>query len=433
MQATVEITSSLGRRMSVAIPMLLIEEEISQRLNKLARTAKLAGFRPGKVPMKLVQQQFGYSVRQEVISSTVERTFGDAVEQNKLKIAGRPTIEPKPAEGADHFEYIATFEVFPEVAVGDFSGIAIERPILQITDAEVDKTLSVLRKQRRSFEPVKRAAKMGDQVNVVLRAEMDGKEVEGTDGQSVDLVLGEGGRIADFDNNIVGAKAGQTQKFEIAYAPDFANPELAGKTLGYEVTINSIAEARLPEVNADFARELGVEDGDVARMRAEIKENLEQEVAKRVRTLLKDQVYKLLLERVNVDLPHALVSLEINRLMQTAQNNMQSRGVDMSNITLEPVHFEEQAQRHVKLRLILAEIVSRNELHANPEQVRSFVEEFAKSFEHPAEVVRWYYADPQRMEEPVGLATEENVVNWLLGLAKVTDKEVAFDELMGST
>ncbi|TRZ68647.1 MAG: trigger factor [Rhodocyclaceae bacterium] len=432
MQATVETISALERRITVAVPMQPIEEEVSQRLSKLARTVKLSGFRPGKVPMKLVQQQYGPSVRQEVISNTVERTFGDAVEQNKLKVAGYPNIEHKPTANADQLEYIATFEVYPEIVIGDFAAVAIERPALQVSEAEVDKTIEVLRKQRALFEPVKRAAKKGDKVNITFRAEMEGKEVEGTNGQGIDLVLGEGGRIADFDDNIVGSKAGAIKKFEIAYAQDFANPELAGKTVSYEVTLNSVANQKLPEVDAEFARELGVEDGDVAKMRAEIRESLEQEVAKRVRARLKEQVFQSLLENVSVELPRSLVALEINRLMQAAHDNLQSRGVDLNAVTLEPMHFEEQAQRHVKLRLILAEVVTKNELHAKPEQVRAMVEDFAKSFEDPAEVVRWYHADPQRMNEPVGMATEENVVNWVLERAKVKEKKIAFDELMGN-
>jgi len=433
MQATVETISNLERRMTVVVPMQPIEQEVSQRLTGLTRTVKLSGFRPGKVPLKLVQQQYGPQVRQEVISSTVERTFGDAVEQNKLRVAGYPNIAHKPAETPDQFEYVATFEVYPDIAIGDLSTTVIERPVLKVAKADVDKTIEVLRKQRAVYEPVKRAAKKGDKVNIDFSAVMDGKPVEGTDGKGADLVLGEGGRIAEFDDNIVGIKAGASKKFDIVYAQDFANPELAGKTVGYEVTVNSVAEPKLPAVDAEFARELGVAEGDVAKMREEIKESLEQEVDKRVRAVLKDQVFQSLLSQVDIELPRALVSQEIDRLAQATHSNLQSRGVDMSKVNLEPMYFEEQAQRHVKLRLILAEVVSRNELHAKPEQVRAAVEDYARSFERPEEVVRWYYADPQRMNEPAALATEENVVNWVLEHAKVTDKKVAFDELMGNT
>jgi len=433
MQATVETISTLERRVTVAVPMQPIEEEVSQRLVQLARTVKLSGFRPGKVPMKLVQQQYGPSVRQEVISNTVERTFGDAVEQNKLRVAGYPSIEPKQSETTDKFEYIATFEVYPEVVIGDLSSLAIERPIAKVVAADLDKTIEVLRKQRAVFESVNRGAKKGDKVNISFRTAMDGKEVEGTNGQGVDLVLGEGGRVADFDDNVIGTKAGTTKKFDISYAQDFSNPDVAGKTVSYEVTVNSVAEPKLPEVDAEFAMALGVADGDVEKMRKEIEESLEQEVAKRLRAYLKDQVFKSLVDNVNVELPRALIALESDRLMQTAQNNLQSRGVDIASVVLEPAHFEEQAQRHVKLRLILSELVAKNDLPPKPEQVRAVVDEFAKSFEDPEEVVRWYYADAQRMNEPAGLAMEENVVAWVLERANVKDKKIAFDELMGNT
>ena len=433
MQATVETISNLERRMTVVLPMQSIEQEVSQRLSGLTRTVKLSGFRPGKVPLKLVQQQYGPQVRQEVISSTVERTFGDAVSQNKLKVAGYPSIAQKPAETADQFTYVATFEVYPEIAIGNLSKTVIERPVLKVSKVEVDKTIEVLRKQRATYNLVKRAAKKGDKVNIDFVTEIDGKTAEGTDGKGADLVLGEGGRIAAFDDNLIGMKADVSKKFNIVYPPDAANQELAGKTINYDVTVHSVAEPKLPALDAEFAKELGVTDGDVTKMREEIKESLELEVNKRARTLLKEQVFQSLLSNVDIELPRALVAQEIDRLSQAAHDSLQSRGVDMSKVSLEPVHFEEQAQRQVKLRLILAEVVSKHELNAKSEQVRAVVDEFARSFERPEEVVRWYYADPQRMNEPIALATEENVVNWMLECAKVTDKKVAFDELMGNT
>ena len=433
MQATVETISNLERRMTVIVPMKPIEEEVNQRINRLARTAKLSGFRPGKVPLKLVQQQYGAQVRDEVLSNTVERTFSDAVEENKLRVAGFPNIEHKPfAEAAEQFEYTATFEIFPEVTIGDLSKTKIERPVLEVGDADVKKTIDVLIKQRATFEPVKRASKKGDKVNVTLKASIDGQEVESTGEQGIDLVLGEGGRIAEFDDNLIGNKAGSTKTFEITYPADHNPEQLAGKTVSYEVTFNSVEQAKLPEVDADFARSLGVEDGDVEKMQAEIKASLVQEVDKRVRAKLKEQVFQALIDNVNLELPKTLIGVEINRLMQMTQQNLQQRGVDLSNVTLEPSMFEEQAKRGASLRLILAELVNKNELHAKPEQIRAMVDQFAQSFEQPADVVRWYYEDPKRLDEPAALATEENVVAWVLESAKVSDKKVKFDDLMGN-
>lgn len=433
MQATVETISNLERRMTVAVPIKPIEEEVAQRLKRMAKTVKLSGFRPGKVPFSLVEKNYGQQVRDEVFSTSMERSFSDAIEQNKLRVAGYPSIEQKPlTENAEHFEYIATFEVFPEIAVGDLSGAVIERPALSVSDEDVDRTVEVLRKQRVSYEPVKRAAKKGDRISIVFRATIDGQEVESTQGQTIDLVLGEDGRIAEFDDNLIGAKAETSKSFDITYAEDNPSPQLAGKTISYEVEIKAVAQPKLPEVDAEFAKNLGVDDGDVAKMRAEIKESLEQEVTKRVRSLLKDQVFKALLSVSTFDMPNSLVAIEMNRLLQSARQGLEQRGVDVSQVNLEPSMFDEQAKRNVGLRLILAELVSKHGLHATPEQVRAMVDEFAKSFEDADEVVRWYYTDPQRLDEPMGLATEENVVAWVLERAKVTDKAVAFDELMGN-
>lgn len=433
MAATVETISNLERRMTITVPMGPVEEEINQRISRLSRTAKLPGFRPGKVPLRFVQQQYGAQVRDEVLSSAVERSFTEAVEENKLRVAGFPNIEHKPFEQAKGaFEYVATFEVFPEVSLGDLSKSKIERPVLEVGDAEVQKTLDVLVNQRKTFEPVKRAAKKNDMVNLSLKAFLDGQEVESTDDNGLNIVLSEGGRVPEFDENIIGSKAGAEKSFEITYPADHQAEQLAGKTVSYQVKVNSVSQAKLPEIDADFARTLGVVDGDVEKMRAEIAESLKQEVGKRVKAKLKDQVFQSLLDAAEVEIPKSLIGIETTRLMQMAQQNLQQRGVDLSNVSLEPSMFEEQAQRNAKLRLILSDIVTKNNLQANAEQVRAMVDQFAQSFEHPADVVRWYYEDPKRLDEPAALATEENVVSHVLALAKVADKKVKFDDLMGN-
>jgi len=432
MQATVENISNLERRLTVAMPMQPIEDEISQRLSRLARTAKMAGFRPGKVPFKMVVQQYGQQVRQEVISGKVEETFSDAVHQNALKVAGYPSIEPKPFnEGSENYEYVATFEVFPEFTIGDLSGIAVNRPKLKVVEADVDKTVEVLQKQRATFEPADRGAEMGDSITIEFSSQIDGEQVENTNGQHVSMLLGEQGRLADFDANIVGARSGETRKFDLAFPADYHNPSLAGKTASYEVKVVSVSAPKLPKVDADFARELGVEDGDVKKMRAEIKESLEQEVEKRVNAAVKTQVMEGLVNAVEIDLPKSLVAIEAGRLMDGARQNLQQRGIDPASINIEPSMFEVQARHNVKLRLILVDLVRANELQAKPEQIRAAIDGYAKSFEQPDEVVAWYYADQQRLNEPAAAATEDNVVAWVLERAKVTDKKTSFDELMG--
>jgi len=433
MSATVEIISKLERRMTVTVPMKPIEDEINQRISQLMRTAKLPGFRPGKVPAKFVQQQYGAQARDEALTNAVERSFSEGVESNKLRVAGYPNIEHKPfAEADKEFEYVATFEVFPEVEIGDLSKVKVERPVLDVAAADVQRTLDVLVKQRATYEPVKRAAKKGDKVKLGLSASIDGNEVESTGGQTIDLVIGEGGRVPQFDDHLVGAKAGGEATFEITYPADHQPDQLAGKTVSYKVNFVEVAQVKLPEIDADFAKTLGVDDGDVEKMKAEIKESLSQEVTKRVRQNVKEQVFDALVSNAKFELPNALLGMEIDRLMQMSRHNLQQRGVDLANVTLEPSMFEDQAKRGATLRLVLMHLVNEHSLQADAEQVRAMVDQFSVSFERPEDVVRWYYDDVKRLDEPAALATEENVVNWVLATAKVTDKKVKFDDLMGN-
>jgi len=433
MALNVETLGNLERRISISVPLQPLEAQIKQRLNQISRTAKFAGFRPGKAPMGLVNQHYGNQVRDEVYSGAVEKSFGDAVEQSKLRVAGFPNIEHKPFDAASEtLEYTATFEVFPEVTIGDLAKVKIERPVIEVSDADVKKTLDVLVKQRVTFDPVKRASKKGDRVNVTLKAFIDGEEVESTGDAGIELVLGETTRVAMFDDELIGGKAGATKKFDITYPADHNPAQLAGKTVGYEVTFISVAQPKLPEIDADFAKSLGIEDGDVEKMKAEITESLKQEVAKRVSAKLKEQVFQALVDSADFDIPRALLEVEINRMMQTTEQNLKQRGADLGNIRLEPAMFEDQAKRSTKLRLILGELINTNGLHADADQVRAMVDVFSQSFERPADVVTWYYADPKRLDEPAALATEENAVTWVLSKAKVSDKKVKFDDLMGN-
>ncbi|EUJ10543.1 trigger factor [Methylophilaceae bacterium 11] len=431
MAVSVEKISNLERRMTISVPLAPLEGQIRQRLSQISRTAKFAGFRPGKAPIGLVNQHYGDQVRDEVYSKAVETSFGDAVEENKLRVAGFPNIEHKPfAEAAQDFEYTATFEVLPEIQLKDLSKVKIEQPALEVADADVEKTLDVLVKQRVTFEPVKRAAKKGDRINIALIASIDGKEVERTADNGIDLVVGEPGRMADFDDALLGGKAGATKTFEIAYPADHNPAQLAGKTVSYEVTFNTVSQPVLPPVDAEFAKSLGVEDGNIDTMKTEIKASLTQEVEKRVKARVKEAVFQALIAEAEFEAPKAIVGSEINRLMQVTAQNLQQRGMDPKAIQLEPAMFEEQAKRNAALRLILAEVVNTNNLQATPDQIRAMVDTFAQSFEKPAELVSWYYADVKRLDEPAALATEENVVNWVLNQAKVTNKKIKFDELM---
>lgn len=431
MAASVETISGLERRMTVKVPLAPLEGQIKQRLSQILRTAKFSGFRPGKAPIGLVNQHYGNQVRDEVYSKAVETSFGDAVEENKLRVAGFPNIEHKPfVEAATDLEYTATFEIFPEVKLVDLSKVKIEKPTLEIAEADVEKTLDVLVKQRVSYVPVNRAAIKGDFVNVSLVASIDGKQVESTGEKGIDLVLGEPNRIAAFDDELVGGEVGTSKKFEITYPQDHNPAQLAGQAVGYEVTFNSVAEPVLPKIDAEFAKSLGVDDGDIEKMRAEIKLSLEQEVEKRVKARVKEGVFQALIAESQLEVPKVLVGAEINRMMQMTAQNLQQRGMNPSDINLEPSMFTEQAKRSTALRLILSEVVNTNNLQANADQVRAVVDTFANSYEKPSELVSWYYADVKRLDEPAALATEENVVNWVLEKAQVTATKIKFDELM---
>jgi trigger factor len=428
---SVETVSNLERRMTIKVPLAPLEGQIRQRLQQISRTAKFSGFRPGKAPVGLVNQHYGNQVRDEVYSKAVETSFGDAVEQNKLRVAGFPNIEHLPfKEAAEELEYVATFEIFPEVVIGDLSKVKIERPTLEVADADVEKTLDVLVKQRVSYEPVKRASKKADRINITLTASIDGQQVETTGDRGIELVIGEPGRVKEFDDALIGGKAGSEKTFDITYPEDHNPAQLAGKTVSYAVKFISVSQPVYPEIDAEFAKNLGVEDGNLDTMKAEIKQSLEQEVAKRIASRVKESVFEALVNESTFELPKAIVAAETNRLMQVAAQNLRERGVDPQTVPMEPSVFEAQAQRNAKLRLILTEVVNGNNLQANADQVRAMVDTFALSFEKPEELVNWYYADVKRLDEPAALATEENVVAWVLEKAKVTNKKTKFDELM---
>jgi trigger factor len=428
---SVETVSNLERRMTIKVPLAPLEGQIRQRLQQISRTAKFSGFRPGKAPIGLVNQHYGDQVRDEVYSKAVETSFGEAVEQNKLRVAGFPNIEHLPfKDAAEEFEYIATFEIFPEVAIGDLSKVKIERPTLELSDADVEKTLDVLVKQRVSYEPVKRASKKADRINITLTASIDGQQVESTGDRGIDLVIGEPGRVSEFDDALIGGKAGTEKSFDITYPADHNPAQLAGKTVTYDVKFVSVSQPVYPEIDAEFAKNLGVEDGNLDTMKSEIKQSLEQEVDKRIKARVKESVFQALVDETSFELPKAIVSAETNRLMQVAAQNLRQRGVDPAQVPMEPSVFETQAQRNAKLRMVLTELVNTNNLQATADQVRAMVDSFAQSFEKPYELVSWYYADVKRLDEPAALATEENVVAWVLDKAKVTNKKIKFDELM---
>lgn len=428
--ASVETLGALERRISMSVPSEDIERQIGERLKKLARNVKMDGFRPGKVPFKLVQAQYGPQVRYEVIGDAVQKAFEQAVRENKLKVVGQPRIEPKDGADAKAFEFNATFEVYPEFKPGDVSNAQIERPQVSVGDTEVDKTIEILRKQRATFHAVERASQSGDRVVVGFEGRIDGEVFQGGQATDYGFVLGEGRMLPEFETAATGLRAGERKTFTLKFPDDYHAKDVAGKTASFELSLTKVEEPRLPPLDEEFARTLGVKDGDVAKMRAEVHANVEREVKKRVTARVKGQALQLLHDATPVELPKTLIAMETQGLAERARAEFESRGMKLEKMPIDPSAFEASAKRRVALGLIIGELARAEGLQPKPEQVRKLIEEQAESYESPAEVVKWFYMQPQRLSEMEGLALEDNVVNWVLSKAKVVDKAIAFDELM---
>ena len=437
MAAQVETLGTLERRISMSVQVAEIERRVDERIKQLARNVKLAGFRPGKVPMKIVVQQYGPQVRNEVLSDAVQKEFGDAVKEAKLKVAGYPRIEQKTEPSKESappqaLEFSATFEIYPEVKVGDLSTQAIERPQLAVDDAAVDRTIEVLRKQRMTWSAVSRPAQDGDRVTVDFEGRIAGQAFEGGNGTGTTLVLGEGRMLPKFEESLRGAKTGEPRTFELEFPADYPRSELAGKAASFTVTLTQIEEGVLPPVDAEFAKRLGIADGDVEKMRVEIKANVEREVRKRVDARVKEQALNALLNVAPLELPKSLVQMEVQRMIERAAADLQARGIKPEKVPLDPKAFEAGAQKRVALGLIFAEVSRAENLQPKPAQVRALIDAEAQSYENPGEVVKWFYMQPERLSEMEGLALEANVIDWVVAKSKVTEKAVSFDELMGS-
>jgi len=432
MAVNVETIGTLERRVTMAVPVEQIERQVDARLKKLARDVKMPGFRPGKVPLKLVAQQYGPQVRSEVLGDAVQNAFSDAMKAANLRVAGYPKIEKKEGSDESALEFSATFEVYPEVKLGDVSSTTIERPQATVDDAAVEQTIEVLRKQRVRYAPATRAAQSGDRVTVDFEGRIDGVAFAGGKADGFAFVLGEKRMLPEFEAAVSGMAAGENKTFELRFPDDYQGKEVAGKTAAFTLTLKEVGEPQLPAVDAEFAKSLGVADGDLDKMRAEIRANVEREVKKRVDARIKQQALQALVDATPLEVPRSLVELESRQLVERAAADLQSRGLKIEKLPFDPAAFETSAKRRVTLGLIIAELARAEGLQPKPAQVRALVEQEAQSYESPAEVVRWFYMQPERLSEMEGLALESNVVEWVLSKAKVSDKPVAFEELMGA-
>ncbi|TWI68972.1 trigger factor [Pseudoduganella lurida] len=443
MATAVENLGKLERRLTISFPLSDVRTEVEKRLKVQAKSARAPGFRPGKVPMKMVAAQYGYQIETDVLNDKVGRAFNDAANENQLRVAGFPNIQPKEDSPEGQLTFDATFEVYPEVTIGDLSAVEIETVKSSVTDAEIDKTIDILRKQRVHFHTKGEAgehgdggaavAANGDRVTVDFVGKIDGVEFEGGKADDYTFVLGEGRMLPEFETATVGLKVGESKTFPLPFPEDYHGKDVAGKTAEFTITLKNLEWAHLPEVDAEFAKSLGVADGDLAKMREDIKVNLEREVNGRVKARNKEAVMDALVNTATLDVPQALIDQDTERLAEMTRQDMASRGMNVKDVPFPPELFKEKAERRVRLGLILSQLVGENELAATPEQVKAQIEDFAQSYEDPREVLKYYYSDRRRLAEVEALVLEENVVTYVLGLSKTSAKEVPFDELMGST
>lgn len=432
--SNLETLSGLQRRLNASIPQQQLRGEMEARLKRIGRTAKVHGFRPGKVPFKVLEQQYGPSVQQEVLGESLQRTFAEAAVSNKLQVAGYPQFEIKTADlNAPQIEFSATFEVYPEVELGSIAGETVSRVSFTLGDADVEDTINNLRKQRAEFKKTERAAQNDDQVRMDFTGKLDGVVFDGGEAKDLALVLGAGRMLPDFEKAIVGMKAGETKSFDMTFPADYHGKDVAGKQVTFTITVHAVEAAHLPEVDAEFAKSLGMADGDVSKLKAEIRDNIGREAERRVKARNKDNAMDVLLKLAQLEVPKALLESEAQRLMQQTMQDMEARGMKIpKGVQLPTDMFAERATKRVKLGLILAELVKKHDLQAKPEQVKALVQEQAQSYEHPEEVVRWYSSDPARLREVENLVLEDNVVAWVMASAKLSDQAVTLNELMGS-
>jgi trigger factor len=434
MQTNVETIGALERRLNLAVPVADIEGEVRKRLTRLARTVKVAGFRPGKAPLRMLDQQYGPQVRSDVITERVQSSLNDAIREQNLRVAGTPRIEPYrgDAPAADTLEFSAVFEVYPDVQIGNIAEIEIKRPIVEVTSADVDRTIEVLRKQRATYTPVAREAQAGDRVRVDFTGTIDGVEFAGGQARDFPITLGEGRMLPEFEAALGGMKAGETKSFTLRFPDDYHGREVAGKEASFTMTVNEVEVQELPAVDSDFAKAFGIGSGSVDDLRKEVEANLKLELRRKVEATIKAQALSGLRQRATFAVPKVLVENEAQLLRQRAIANMrEQQNVKPEDLEVSVDVFRPQAEERVALGLIIAELVRSENLHAKPEQVKALVQETAQTYEQPEAVVRWHYEKPERLRDFEAMVLEQNVVDWILQRANVIDEPATFEQVMG--
>ena len=433
MAVTVETLEKLERKMTLTLPVNTIQSEVDLRLKRLARTVKMDGFRPGKVPMNVVAQRYGYSVHYEVMNDKVGEAFSVAANEAKLRVAGQPRISEKEGAPEGELSFDAVFEVYPEVKIGDLANAEVEKVTADVSDEAIDKTVDILRKQRRTFaqRALDAAAQDGDRATIDFEGKVDGEAFAGGKAEAFQFLIGEGQMLKEFEDAVRGMKSGDSKTFPLHFPADYHGKEVAGKQADFMVTVKKIEAAHLPEVNEALAKSLGIADASVDGLRADIRKNLEREVKFRLLARNKNAVMDALLANAELDVPQAIVQSELDRMVEGARADLKQRGIkDADKAPIPDDIFRPQAEKRVRLGLVVAELTRSNDLFPKIEQVKAHVEELASSYEKPEDVVRWYFSDEKRMAEVESVVIENNVTNFVLGKAKVVEKSVSFDDLM---
>ena len=436
MAVTVETLEKLERKITLSLPVDTIQNEVQSRLKRLARTVKMDGFRPGKVPMNVVAQRYCYSVHYEVMNDKVVEAFSVAANQAQLRVAGQPRISEKEGAPEGQLQFDAVFEVYPEVRISDLSGASVERVSSEVSGQAIDKTIEILRKQRRSFaqRAMDAAAQEGDRVTVDFEGKIDGEPFAGGKADDFQFLVGEGQMLKEFEEAVRGMKSGESKTFQLSFPADYHGKDVAGKQADFLVTVKKIEAAHLPEVNEALAKSLGIAEGTVEALRADIRKNLERELKFRVLARNKNAVMDALVAQAELEVPKASVQAELERMVEGARADLKQRGVkDADKAPIPEDLFRPQAEKRVRLGLVVAELVRANNLQARPEQIKAHVDELSASYEKPEEVVRWYTSDRRRMAEVEAVVIENNVTEFVLSKAKVSDKALEFDELMGQS
>ena len=428
MQISVENTSDIGRKVTVQVPEEKVQEEISSRLKKLARQIKIDGFRPGKAPARVIRQRFGQQVRQEVISDLIDSSFKEAMEEHGLRLAGEPQLTPKEMAEGKGLSYEVQFEVYPEIQLSPIEELEIKKSVCEITDQDLETMIERLRSQKKTWTEVDRPAQSGDRLTISFEGTKNDEPIEGGKAEHFEIELGAGQMIPGFEDHLIGAKAGDQLEFDITFPDDYQDEDLAGETVHFKVEVEKVEAGRLPEVDAEFIREYGVESGDLEEFRTEVRKNMERQLQKALQERLQAQVLDQLYEHNPIPVPEGLIKQEMQRVLGPLSDTLKKNPDLLNQLPLD--NMRENAKKRVALGLLLGHIIRSENLKPDPQRVRQAIEDLAENYEDPQQVIEWYYENPEQMAQIESQVLEQMAIEWIVERARVTEEPIAFDELM---